>query len=98
MGKIRKTYDLTFKKKAVDLHMKEGMGFKTVAKELGISKSVAARWVKHFEAEGMKGLEEKRGKAKGAGMGRPRVRPEDPESKIKRLEAEVEMLKKLLKK
>ncbi|TYS34195.1 helix-turn-helix domain-containing protein [Bacillus swezeyi] len=98
MGKIRKTYDLTFKKKAVDLHMKEEMGFKTVAKELGISKSVAARWVKHFEAEGMKGLEEKRGKAKGAGMGRPRVRPEDPESKIKRLEAEVEMLKKLLKK
>ncbi|MCJ8223272.1 helix-turn-helix domain-containing protein [Bacillus paralicheniformis] len=97
MGKIRKTYDVTFKKKAVDLHMKDGMRFKTVAKELGISKSVVARWVKHFEAEGIKGLKEKRGKAKGAGMGRPRIRPEDPESKIKRLEAEVEMLKKLLK-
>lgn len=36
MGKIRKTYDVKFKKKAVDLYLKEGMGYKTVAKELGI--------------------------------------------------------------
>ncbi|KKB74703.1 MULTISPECIES: transposase [Bacillus] len=97
MGEIMKTYDVTFKKKAVDLHMKDGMGFKTVAKELGISKSMVARWVKYYEAEGMKGLEEKRGKATGSGKGRPKKRLEDPESKIKRLEAEVEMLKKLLK-
>ncbi|WP_233414705.1 transposase [Thermaerobacillus caldiproteolyticus] len=55
------------------------------------------RWVKRYEQEGMKGLEEKRGKAKGPGKGRPRTCPEDPETKIKRLEAEVEMLKKLLK-
>ena len=31
MWKIKKTYDLTFKKKAVDLYLKEGMGYKTVA-------------------------------------------------------------------
>ncbi|EJR13793.1 hypothetical protein IIA_05385 [Bacillus cereus VD014] len=43
-----------------------------------------------------KGLEEKRGKAKGPGLGRPRMKPEDSEAKIKRLEAENEMLKKLL--
>lgn len=43
-----------------------------------------------------KGLEEKRGKAKGPGIGRPKTKPEDPEAKIKRLEAENEMLKKLL--
>jgi transposase len=97
MGKIRKTYDAKFKKKAVDLYLKEGMGYKTVAKELGISYSMVSRWVKRYEREGMKGLEEKRGKAKGPGKGRPRTRPEDPETKIKRLEAEVEMLKKLLK-
>ncbi|OOE04283.1 transposase [Anoxybacillus kestanbolensis] len=97
MGKIRKTYDVTFKKKAVDLYLKEGMGSKTVAKELGISDSMVRRWVKRYEQEGIKGLEEKRGKAKGPGKGRPRTRPEDPETKIKRLEAEVEMLKKLLK-
>lgn len=58
MGKIRETYDVTFKKKAVDLYLKEGMGFKTVAKEFGIDHSVVRRWVKHFEAEGIKGLEE----------------------------------------
>jgi len=98
MGKnIRTTYDVTFKKKAVDLYLIEGMGYKTVAKELGIDHSVVRRWVKHFKAEGIKGLEEKRGKAKGPGIGRPRTRPEDSEVKIKRLEAENEMLKKLLK-
>jgi transposase len=97
MGKIRKTYDAKFKKKAVDLYLEEDMGYETVAKELGISHSMVRRWVKRYEQEGMKGLEEKRGKAKGPGKGRPRTRPEDPETKIKRLEAEVEMLKKLLK-
>ncbi|MBA2870902.1 transposase [Anoxybacillus calidus] len=97
MGKIRKTYDVKFKKKAVDLYLKEGMGYKTVAKELGIDHSMVRRWVKHYEQEGIQGLEEKRGKAKGPGKGRPRTRPGDPETKIKRLEAEVEMLKKLLK-
>ncbi|PFX44997.1 hypothetical protein COL32_11055 [Bacillus pseudomycoides] len=51
MGKIRITYDIEFKKKAVDLYLKEGMGYKTVAKELGIDHSVVRRWVKHFEAE-----------------------------------------------
>jgi transposase len=97
MGKIRKTYDVKFKKKAVDLYKKEGMGYKSVAKELGIDHTMVRRWVEHYDKEGMKGLEEKRGKAKGPGKGRPRTRPEDPETKIKRLEAEVEMLKKLLK-
>ncbi|MGR5964636.1 helix-turn-helix domain-containing protein [Bacillus cereus] len=48
------------------------MSYETVAKELGIHHSVVSRWVKHFEAEGIKGLEEKRGKAKGPGVGRPR--------------------------
>jgi transposase len=97
MGKIRKTYDKSFKKRAVDLHLKEGMGYKTVAKELEIDHSTVRRWVEHYEVEGMRGLEEKRGKAKGPGKGRPRTRPECSEEKIKRLEAENEFLKKLLK-
>lgn len=97
MGKARKTYDINFKKKVVDLHLKDGMGYNIIAKELNIDKNQVRRWVKHFEAEGIKGLEEKRGKTKGLGKGRPRTRPEDPEVKIKRLEAENEMLKKLLK-
>jgi transposase len=98
MGKnIRTTYDLAFKKKAIDLYFKEGMGYKTVAKELDVHHSMVQRWVKHFEAEGIKGLEENRGKAKGPGKGSPRTRFEDTDAKIKRLEAENEMLKKLLK-
>ncbi|WP_460270680.1 transposase [Bacillus sp. NEAU-Y102] len=94
MGKIRVTYDVEFKKKAIDLYLKEGMSYKNIAKELGIHHSVVSRWVKYFEAEGIKGLEEKRGKAKGPGIGG--TIPKDPEAKIKRLEAENEMLKKLL--
>ncbi|MFB5164571.1 transposase [Parageobacillus toebii] len=39
MGKIRKTYDAKFKKKAVDLYLEEGMSHKMVVKELGIDKS-----------------------------------------------------------
>jgi transposase len=97
MGKIRKTYDVKFKKKAVDLYKKEGMGYKSVAKKLGIHHSMVNRWVQQYDREGLKGLVEIRGKAKGPGKGRPRTRPEDPETKIKRLEAEVKMLKKLLK-
>ncbi|MEC2938446.1 transposase, partial [Bacillus cereus] len=45
MGKIRVTYDIEFKKKAVNLYLKEGMGYKTVAKELGIDHSVVRRCV-----------------------------------------------------
>ncbi|MEB9553144.1 transposase [Bacillus cereus] len=93
---MRDTYDVEFKKKAIDLYLKEGMSYKTTVEELGLHHSVVSRWVKHFESEGSKGLEEKRGKAKGPGLGRPRTKPEDPEAKIRRLEAENEILKKLL--
>lgn len=53
--------------------------------------------MKHFEAEGIKGLEEKRGKANKPSLGRPRTQSEDPKAKFKRLEAENEMVKMLLK-
>ncbi|OUB85208.1 transposase [Bacillus thuringiensis serovar medellin] len=96
MGKIRVTYDVTFKKKAIDLYLNEGISYETVAKELGIHHSIVSRWIKHFEAEGIKGLEEKRSKEKGPSIGRPRGKLENPESKIKRLEVENEIYKKLL--
>lgn len=44
--------------------------------KFGIHHSVVSRWVKRFEAEGIKGLEEKRGKAKGPDLGRTRTKPE----------------------
>ncbi|WP_233403500.1 helix-turn-helix domain-containing protein [Bacillus halotolerans] len=72
------------------------MGYQTIAREMDIDKNQVRRWVNHFQEDGIKGLEEKRGKAKGTGIGRPIIRPEDPESKMKRLEAENKMLKKFL--
>ncbi|GAB2535837.1 helix-turn-helix domain-containing protein [Gracilibacillus alcaliphilus] len=98
MGKKRKTYNIDFKKKVVNLHLKDGMGYNTIAREMNIDKNQVRRWVNHFKAEGIKGLEEKRGRARGVGQGRSRTRPENPDEKIKRLEAENEMLKKLLRK
>lgn len=96
MGKTNRTYDLKTKRKAVDLYLKEEMGYKTIAKELDIDVAIIYRWVKHFQAEGLKGLEEKRGKAKGVGKGRPTTQLETTETKLKRLEAENALLKKLL--
>ncbi|SFQ51588.1 helix-turn-helix domain-containing protein, partial [Priestia endophytica] len=86
MGKTNRTYDLKTKRKAVDLYLKEEMGYKTIAKELEIDVAIIYRWVKHFQAEGLKGLEEKRGKAKGVGKGRPTTQLETTETKLKRLE------------
>ncbi|SIQ98500.1 transposase, partial [Paenibacillus macquariensis] len=40
MGEIRKTYDVTFKKKAVNLYLKKGMSYKSVGKELDIDHSL----------------------------------------------------------
>ncbi|EJL24696.1 helix-turn-helix domain-containing protein [Brevibacillus sp. BC25] len=97
MGNIQKTYDVAFKKKAVDFYIKTGMGYRRCGKELGIDPTMLRRWVNHFQKEGIAGLEEKRGKVRGIGVGRPKIRPEDPEVKIKRLEAENALLKKLLK-
>ncbi|PEB38339.1 helix-turn-helix domain-containing protein [Bacillus pseudomycoides] len=80
MGKIKRTYDETFKKKAIDLYFKEGMGHTKIGKELGIDEKNVRRWVKRFKDEGIKGLEEKRGKATGGKKGRPRNCPKDPTS------------------
>ncbi|PNK22960.1 transposase [Bacillus thuringiensis] len=82
MGKFRVTFGMEFKINAVDLYIKEGMDYKTVAKEFGISLSIVRRWIRQYKTEGLKGLEEKRGKAKGPNKGRPRTKPEDLEAKM----------------
>ncbi|WP_342565566.1 helix-turn-helix domain-containing protein [Paenibacillus sp. FSL R7-0345] len=69
MGEMRRTYDEKFKKKAVDLYLKKGLGYKSVAREMGINDSLVRRWVKHFEAEGVKGLGEKKRESKRARNG-----------------------------
>ncbi|MEN1987099.1 transposase [Paenibacillus hubeiensis] len=55
MGEMRKTYDRKFKKKIADLYLKKGLGYKSVAFEMGIDDSLVHRRVMHFEAEGFKG-------------------------------------------
>lgn len=59
MGEIRKTYDIEFKRKAVAMFLEEGLGYKTVAKTLGIDDRMVRRWVAHYEREGIEGLKEK---------------------------------------
>ncbi|MGG4108887.1 transposase [Paenibacillus lautus] len=49
MGEIRKTYDIEFKR-AVAMFLEEGLGYKTVAKTLGIDDRMVRRWVAHYEA------------------------------------------------
>lgn len=51
------------------------MGYKRNSKELEIDHTTVRQWVKHYRAGGLQGLEEKRDKAKGSGIGRPRIGP-----------------------
>ncbi|MFC4770116.1 transposase [Effusibacillus consociatus] len=95
MGGIRKTYSAEFKQKAVDMYLKKGMSATTVAKELGIHRSMLQLWERRYQEEGAQGLEEKRGKATGPLKGRPRTREESVEAELYRLRAENEYLKKL---
>jgi transposase len=96
MGKIRKTYTLEFKLKAINLYFNERMGSKSIGRELGIAYAIVDRWINHYKREGVQGLEEKRGKAKGTNKGRHRKNTLSDTEKIQRLEAENEYLKKLL--
>lgn len=96
MGEKRKTYTVEFKQNAVKMYLDKGLGYKTVAKKLGMMHSMVRKWVKQYEIEGPTGLEEKRGKATGPRKGRPRTKNESSEEKIRRLEAENKFLKKLL--
>ncbi|MFC9776175.1 transposase [Paenibacillus chitinolyticus] len=94
MGQIRKTYDIDFKRRAVIMFLEEGLGYKTVAKELGINDRMVRRWVAHYEQEGMEGLKEKRGTASGSRKGRPK-KAMSQEEELVRLRAENALLKKL---
>jgi transposase len=49
MGEFQKTYDVEFKHKAVKMFIDDKMGYKTVAKALGINDKMVRRWVTHYE-------------------------------------------------
>jgi len=46
------TYDLAFKKKVVDFYFNKGMGYKIIAKELGVAHSTVRRWMNGNESKG----------------------------------------------
>ncbi|MDO7908923.1 transposase [Paenibacillus sp. JX-17] len=94
MGEIRKTYDMDFKHRAVKMFLDEGLGYKTVAKALGINDKMVRRWVAHYEREGIEGLKEKRGTLSGPMKGRPK-KEMTLEEEVIRLRAENALLKKI---
>jgi transposase len=96
MKKVRQTFSKEIKLKAIKLYTEEGMGYKSIAKELGIKcHKIVQRWVKHYQNEGVSGLDEKRGKSSVRKKG-PRKHPITLEEENERLRAENEYLKKWL--
>ncbi|HDW3058648.1 TPA: transposase, partial [Bacillus cereus] len=45
MGKIRRTFSIDFKMKAIELYLQRGIGSKLIEKELGVTYSVINRWI-----------------------------------------------------
>ncbi|MCU4862832.1 helix-turn-helix domain-containing protein [Bacillus cereus] len=91
MGKIRRTFSIDFKMKAIELYSHRGIGSKLIGKELGVTYSVIVidRWIKKYENEGILGLQVKRGRSK-------QTNEVSQDARIQRLEAENAYLKKLL--
>ncbi|WP_404450233.1 helix-turn-helix domain-containing protein [Sutcliffiella horikoshii] len=95
MEKKAETYDITFKKKAVDLYYQK-KNYAAVSRELNTHRKNIQRWVKQYSKDGIVGLREHRGRKSGSSS--PSLsKIENPQMKIKRLEAENELLKKLLR-
>lgn len=71
-----------------------GMGMNTVARELQlIDHTYVRRWIRAYQKSGTTGLESKRGQRGSINLGK--ARSQSPELKIKWLEAEVALLKKI---
>ena len=97
MSKKTKTYSLETKLKSVKMYLEDGIGITTIANELELSSGKRVLlWVERFKEFGQAGLEERRGKYKGANKGRPRKQQLTLEQENEKLRAEVEYLKKLL--
>lgn len=97
-NKHRKTYSKEFKLMAVKTKLEGGNSYKGVVEALEIlTVRMLKKWVSSYRAHGEAGLEEHRGKMS---TGRPRILPrpqhDEVERRIRRLEMENEVLKKLL--
>lgn len=92
-GQRFRSYSPEYKAKAVKMHL-AGKAMREVARELGLPDHwIVCRWVKTFYKKGWAGLEDQRGRNGGIHLGVSSSRK--PELRIKWLEAEVALLKKL---
>lgn len=93
----RNTYSKEFKLQAVKLKIEQGYSCPAITQEKGISSSMIKRWVKDYQAMGEAGLDERRGKTStGRPSARPMTKEEELTKRIRRLEMENDVLKKLL--
>jgi transposase len=97
-NKHRKTYGKDFKLMAVRMKLEGGYSNKAVVETLGIPcLRMLKRWVSKYRKYGEGGLEEQRGKmSAGRPRKRPLTAPEEMHKRIRRLEMENQVLKKLL--
>jgi len=93
MSSTKKTYSLEFKHRVVEC-LEQGTTYREIKETYGLDLKMFRRWVRKYRDDGLKGLEDRRGRTrKTEGTREKTLRPEE---KIQRLEAEVEFLKKLL--
>lgn len=92
-GQRFRSFSPEYKAKAVLMHL-SGKGIREVARELGLpSHDYLCRWVRAYEKKGQAGLEDHRGRNSGIRLGV--LSSQKPELRIKWLEAEVALLKKI---
>ncbi|MFB5197373.1 helix-turn-helix domain-containing protein [Neobacillus sp. KR4-4] len=89
-------YSFEYKLAAVKEYFEGEMGYKALAKELGLpDHSYIRRWVNKYKELGEAGLDDRRGKSNSPFKGRPRTRPLSLEEENRILKMENEFLKKL---
>ncbi|MED1785441.1 helix-turn-helix domain-containing protein, partial [Brevibacillus fortis] len=72
----------------------QGSTYRESKETYGLDLRMFRRWVRKYRDDGLKGLEDRRGRARKTESTREKSLP--PEEKIQRLETEVDFLKKLL--
>lgn len=93
MGQIKKSYSLKFKHHVVE-KFEQGATYNEIKETYGLDLRMFRRWVRKYRDNGLKGLEDRRGRPRKIDDTFEKLLPRG--EKIQRLEAEIEFLKKLL--
>jgi transposase InsO family protein len=95
---VRKRYPYEVRRKAVQLHLEEGIGVELVVKELGVPRSSVWAWVRRYKELGEAGLRIGCGGGSGSKVAKPvqeeivRLKRENPRYGVRRIS---QMLKRL---